>query len=133
MVFMSMTVISRSRSLSTTPICNRISVRRRSSGSGTAFEGFSTRASVISIAWLIRLNRISSFALEVVVEAALAELQRGGDIVHRGGVGALLLKQARGGAQDFLSGISGCLAGHGSQYTRGSRCGLATPLSSVVA
>ena len=54
------TVISRSRSLSTTPMCSRMSVRKRSTGSGTAFAGLSTRSSVRSMAWFIRLKRISS-------------------------------------------------------------------------
>ena len=46
------------------------------------------------------------FALKVMVEAALAELERGGDVVHGSGVVSALLKQARGGAQDFLPGIN---------------------------
>ena len=45
------------------------------------------------------------FALEVVVEAALAELERAGDVVHGSRVVAALLEQAGGGAQDFLPGV----------------------------
>ena len=52
------------------------------------------------------------FALEVVVEAALAELERGGHIVHGSGVVAALLEQAGGSAQDFLPGVEHGLAGH---------------------
>ena len=52
------------------------------------------------------------FALEVMVEATFAELQRRGDIVHGSGIVAALLEQASGGAQDFLPGIEHGLAGH---------------------
>jgi hypothetical protein len=41
-------------------------------------------------------------ALKVVIEPALAEFERGGDVVHRCGVVSALLEQAGGGAQDFL-------------------------------
>jgi hypothetical protein len=52
------------------------------------------------------------FALKVVIEAAFAELERGGDVVHGSGIVAPLLEQAGGGAQDFLPGIEHGLAGH---------------------
>ena len=42
------------------------------------------------------------FALEVVVEASLAQFERGGHIVHRGRVVSALLKQACGGAQNLV-------------------------------
>src|ERR1700756_2334005 len=41
-------------------------------------------------------------ALKVVIEPALAEFERGGNVVHRRGVVSPLLEQAGGGAQDFL-------------------------------
>ncbi len=43
------------------------------------------------------------FRLEVVIEAALGELERGGHIVHGSRIVSLLLKKARGGTQDFLT------------------------------
>src|SRR6266436_7622028 len=43
------------------------------------------------------------FRLEVVIEAALGEIERGGDIVHGSGIVSLLLKKARGGTQDLLA------------------------------
>ena len=52
------------------------------------------------------------FALKVVVEAAFAEFERGGDVVHRSRVVAALLEQAGGGAQNFLPGIDDSFAGH---------------------
>ncbi len=52
------------------------------------------------------------FALKVMVEAALAELERRRDVVHRSGVVAALLKQAGGRAQNFLPGIDQSLASH---------------------
>ena len=51
-------------------------------------------------------------ALKVVVEPAFAELERGGDVVHRGCVISALLKQPGGGAQNFLPGIDHSLASH---------------------
>jgi hypothetical protein len=41
--------------------------------------------------------------LEVVVEAAFGKFERSRHIVHRSGIVSLLLKQAGGGAQDFLA------------------------------
>jgi hypothetical protein len=41
----------------------------------------------------------------VVIEAALGKLERGGDIVHGSGIVSALLKEAGGGAQDFLAGL----------------------------
>jgi hypothetical protein len=38
-----------------------------------------------------------------MIETAFGKLERGGDIVHRGGIVSLLLKEASGGAQDFLT------------------------------
>ena len=52
------------------------------------------------------------FALKVVVESALTELERRRDVVHRRGVIAALLKQTRGRTQDFLPGLDHRLAGH---------------------
>ena len=52
------------------------------------------------------------FTLEVVVEASLAQLECGGDIVHRRGVVPALLKQPCGGAQNFLPGVDDGVAGH---------------------
>ncbi len=43
------------------------------------------------------------FRLEVMIEAALGELERGGDIVHGSGIVSLLLEKARGGTQDLLA------------------------------
>jgi hypothetical protein len=43
------------------------------------------------------------FRLKVVIEAAFGELEGGGDVVHGSGIVSLLLKEARGGAQDFLA------------------------------
>ncbi len=51
-------------------------------------------------------------ALKVVIEAALAEFQGAGDVIHGGGVIAALLKQARGSAQNFLPGIDRGFAWH---------------------
>ena len=51
-------------------------------------------------------------ALKVVIEAALAELERGGDVVHGSRVVAALLKQAGGRTQNFLPGIDHRLASH---------------------
>src|SRR5215831_732817 len=42
------------------------------------------------------------FALEVMVEASLAELERGGYVVHRRRVVAALLEEARGGTENIL-------------------------------
>ena len=44
-------------------------------------------------------------ALEVVVEAALAELERRGNVVHGGRVVAPLLEKPGGSAQDLLAGV----------------------------
>src|ERR1043166_7815472 len=52
------------------------------------------------------------FALEMMVEAALAELESRGDVVHRGGIVAALLEQAGGGAQNLLPGIYQGFARH---------------------
>lgn len=60
------------------------------------------------------------FALKMVIEAALAQLERSGNVVHRGGVVALQLKQARCRPKDFLPWIR-AIAGHGDQYTRDRR------------
>ena len=63
------------------------------------------------------------FRLKMMVEAALGEFERGGHIVHRGGVVSLLLEEAGGRAQDFLAGIlTGFLTT--SEYRRGTlpRC-----------
>jgi hypothetical protein len=62
--------------------------------------------------------------LEVVVEAALRELERGGDVVHGGGVVALLLEQAGGSAQNFLAGFNGSFAEHHLRWYRGMGFGL---------
>ena len=51
-------------------------------------------------------------ALEMMVEATLAEFEGGGDVVHGSGVVSALLKQASGGAQDFLPGINRSFAWH---------------------
>jgi hypothetical protein len=45
------------------------------------------------------------FRLKVVIEPALRKLERCRDIIHRGGIISPLLKEARGGAQDLLSGF----------------------------
>jgi len=50
------------------------------------------------------------FRLEVVIEAALGKLERGGDIVHGSGIVSALLKEAGGGAQDFLARFDGSFA-----------------------
>ena len=42
------------------------------------------------------------FALEMVIQPALAELQSGRNIIHGSGVVSTLLEEAGGGAQDFL-------------------------------
>src|SRR5262249_31436510 len=52
------------------------------------------------------------FALKMMIEPAFAELERGGYVIHRSGVVSLLLKQARGGAQDFLARIGDGFTGH---------------------
>src|SRR5579871_4111295 len=51
-------------------------------------------------------------ALKVMIETALAELECGGDIVHRGRIVSALLEEAGGGSQDFLPGINQGLARH---------------------
>ena len=66
------------------------------------------------------------FALKVVVETALAELQRGGHIVHGRGIVSLLLKQAGRGAKDFLAWVEGRFSGHGKNIHGQGHCGLAT-------
>jgi hypothetical protein len=43
------------------------------------------------------------FGFKVMIEASLGKLESGGDIVHRGGIVSLLLKEASGSAQDFLA------------------------------
>src|SRR6185437_5669215 len=43
--------------------------------------------------------------LKMMIQAAFAQSQRGGDIVHGGGVISLLLKQASRGAEDLLSWV----------------------------
>ena len=54
----------------------------------------------------------------MVIEAALAELQRGSDVVHRRAVIALLMKQTCSSAQYFLARIGGGVASHcGKEYT----------------
>jgi hypothetical protein len=61
-----------------------------------------------------------------MIEAALRELERGGDIVHGCGIVSLLLKKARGGTQDFLAGflsrfvtrIDGSFAKHPEMVSR---------------
>src|ERR1019366_6027937 len=65
--------------------------------------------------------------LEVVIQAALGELERGGDIVHRCGIVSLLLKKPGGSAQNFLARfrtvflprIEGSFAVHHKRWYRG--------------
>src|SRR6202167_968912 len=68
------------------------------------------------------------FRLKVMIEATLGELERGGDIVHRSGVIALLLKEARSGAQDFLARLlprfDGSFPKHHTRWYRGTAFGL---------
>jgi hypothetical protein len=52
------------------------------------------------------------FTLKVVVEAALAQLERRGHIVHRRRIVSALLKEARGCTQDLLPGIDYGFASH---------------------
>jgi len=52
------------------------------------------------------------FALKMVVEATLAQLESGGDVVHGSRVVTALLKKAGGGPQDFLTGVDQGLADH---------------------
>src|SRR6266849_3778257 len=52
------------------------------------------------------------FALEMVVEAALAQLERSGHVVHGSRVVALLLEEASGSAQDLLAGVDRGLTSH---------------------
>jgi hypothetical protein len=67
-----------------------------------------------------------------VIQAALGELERGSDIVHRCGIVSLLLKKAGGGAQDFLARfgtmfltmIEGSFAVHHKRWYRGMGCGV---------
>src|SRR5580765_8631116 len=58
--------------------------------------------------------------LEVVIQPALRQLQSSGHVVHRGGVIALLLKEARGGAQYLLTGFNGRFAVHHQRWYRGN-------------
>ena len=66
------------------------------------------------------------FRLEVMIEAALGKLERGGHIIHGGGIVSLLLKKARGGTKDFLAGflpgflpmIDGSFAKHSEMVSR---------------
>src|ERR1700736_1153209 len=51
-------------------------------------------------------------ALKVVIEAALTEFQRGGNVIHRCAVVSLLLKQAGSSPQYVLPRISSGVAGH---------------------
>ncbi len=51
-------------------------------------------------------------ALEVVIEAAFAELEGSGNIVHGGSIVPLLLKQAGGSAQNLLARVGRGFAGH---------------------
>src|SRR5450631_2208865 len=57
--------------------------------------------------------------LEVVIKPALGELERGGDVVHRSGIVPLLLKEAGGSAQDFLTWLDGSFAEHHQRWYRG--------------
>ena len=52
------------------------------------------------------------FALKMVVEAAFAEFEGGGDVVHGGSVVSTLLEKTGRGAQNLLTGIEGRFAGH---------------------
>src|SRR5271167_2972939 len=57
-------------------------------------------------------------ALEMMVEAAFAELEGRGYVVHRGGVVALLLEKTSGNPQNLLAWIENGLASHaGTEYT----------------
>ena len=63
-------------------------------------------------------------ALKVVVKAALAQFECSGYVVHRGGIVAALLEQARSRPQDFLAGIRRCFLGikcHVKQLSRESQ------------
>src|SRR5258708_2277653 len=63
----------------------------------------------------------------MVIEPALRQLHGGGDVVHRGGIVSLLLKQARGRAQNFLARFNGRFAVHYSRWYRGN------PVSALLA
>jgi hypothetical protein len=55
----------------------------------------------------------------VVIEAALGELERGGDIVHGSGIVSLLLKKAGGSAENFLARfVSEFLAAFDSSFAK---------------
>ena len=69
-------------------------------------------------------------ALKMVVEAALAELQRRGHVIHRGGIVAALLEQARGRAQDVLARVERSFASHARHGTE-ERRGMPTPMPSA--
>jgi hypothetical protein len=60
------------------------------------------------------------FRLEVVVEASFGELERGGDIVHRRSVIALLLKKTSGSTKNFLARFNRGFAMHPERWYR--RC-----------
>ena len=90
-------------------MCSRISVRRRSSAHGRN-AGAVDAAHHVDDPFLgdlhgVRHDVIQDFVLrlEVVIEAALGKLERGGHIVHGSGIVSALLKQASGGAQNFLA------------------------------
>jgi hypothetical protein len=51
-------------------------------------------------------------ALEMMVETAFAQLQRGRNVVHRGRVVAALLEKACCGMQDVLARVGGGFASH---------------------
>jgi hypothetical protein len=58
----------------------------------------------------------------MVVETALAEFQRCGDIVHGRGIVPLLLKQTSRGAEDLLARVERGFSGHGKNiHGRGHR------------
>jgi hypothetical protein len=58
------------------------------------------------------LEQYLVLALKVMVEAALAELERGRYVVHGGGVIAALLKKAGSRAQDFLPRVNQGFTSH---------------------
>jgi len=81
-------------------------------GSGIPRTGLMTR-SLRDVHGVVHdLEQDFVFALEVVVEAAFAQLEGGGDIVHGRGIVSALLEQAGGGAQNFLPGIDYGFACH---------------------
>jgi hypothetical protein len=47
------------------------------------------------------------FALKVVIESALAELEGGGEIIHGSGIVAALAKQLGGSVENVVTGVGG--------------------------